>query len=144
MNQDASNSPVGFTPRALRILCADDDDMIRDIVQIALTRDGHQVTAVDDGHRAHEIVAEAPSDYDLVITDHQMPVMTGLELVACLRALPYHGGILVMSGSIDRALAAEYRALGVDALLDKPVRLQVLLAAVRSIAARRAALPAVV
>jgi CheY-like chemotaxis protein len=144
MNKDFSVPPVGHTARPLRILCADDDRMIRDIVQLALTRDGHQVTAVDDGSRAHELVAEAPADYDLVITDHQMPVMTGLELVTCLRALPYHGGILVMSGSIGQALTAEYQALGVDALLDKPVRLQLLRTTVRSVTDRRAALPAAV
>lgn len=89
-------------------------------------------------------MAEAPAGYDLVITDHQMPVMTGLELVTCLRTLPYHGGILVMSGSIDPGMAAEYRSLGVDALLEKPVALQVLLTTVRHIARRRSALPAAV
>lgn len=53
MSKESSCSATGTSPRTLRILCADDDRVIRDILRLALTRDGHQVTTVDDGSHAH-------------------------------------------------------------------------------------------
>jgi CheY-like chemotaxis protein len=138
MHRPPSLHPVSPAAHTLRILAVDDDQVIRDVVRAALTREGHQVTTVDDGSRAHQLVEENPGAFDLVITDHQMPVMTGLELVACLRGMTYPGRIIVLSGSLDRELLAGYRALGVDDLLDKPVTLETLRTAVGRMAAATA------
>lgn len=112
----------GPTPEAvsLRILCADDDQMARQLVGMVLARNGHEVTCVTDGDEAWEALGARPGDFDVLVTDHDMPKLDGLALVARVRARGFAGPIVVVSGSIDDALAAKYRALEVDAILAKP------------------------
>ena len=66
-----------------KILIADDEVHIIQVVAIKLKNNGFQVFTAENGEKAYELAcAEKP---DLVITDFQMPVMTGLELIEKLR-----------------------------------------------------------
>jgi two-component system chemotaxis response regulator CheY len=107
-------------PRHLRVLYADDLAELRDIVRLSLSRDGHGVECVADGQFALNRVTADPG-FDLVITDHHMPNMNGLELVRGLKALPFRGRIMVFSSELSNAIADEYRRVGVDRILYKPV-----------------------
>jgi two-component system, chemotaxis family, chemotaxis protein CheY len=112
----SSSAPV----RHLRVLYADDLPELRDVVRLTLSRAGHGIECVADGQLAlHRITAD-PS-FDLVITDHHMPNVNGLEFVRGLRALEYRGKIMVFSSELSNAVAAEYRQLAVDRILYKPV-----------------------
>lgn len=67
----------------LRIVVADDEAHIRHIVSTKLQNAGFEVLPAADGEEALELcLAERPA---LLITDYQMPVLTGLELVQRLR-----------------------------------------------------------
>ena len=69
-----------------KILIADDEVHIIQVVAIKLKNNGFQVFTAENGEKAYELAcAEKP---DLVITDFQMPVMTGLELIEKLRQNP--------------------------------------------------------
>lgn len=120
---------VATTP--LRILCADDDPTARRVVEMALVSRGHTVLGAADGRTAWVELAARPDFYDIVITDHDMPHLTGLDLAGRLRRAGFAGRIVVISGSVDARLAAEYRALRVDSVLTKPVALEELLDAVQ-------------
>ena len=109
------------TKRLLRVLYAEDVRQLRDLLQIVLSKEGHTVECVDDGMIALQKVAAAPAAYDLVITDHHMPNMNGLDLVLQLRALSYPGKIIVFSSELSGAVSAAYRDLKVDYVLPKPV-----------------------
>lgn len=106
--------------RPLRILFADDVPELRDVARISLGRDGHRVACVEDGALALERYA-ADRDFDLVITDHHMPNLNGLGLVAGLRTLQFPGRILVFSSELGDAATREYERLAVDRILYKPV-----------------------
>jgi DNA-binding response OmpR family regulator len=67
-----------------RVLVADDDADIRDLVAFKLTQSGHQVTAVEDGMAALRALREGPPD--LVLLDIRMPGMSGLDVCRELRA----------------------------------------------------------
>jgi len=124
--RSATHSPK----RHLRILHADDLDDLRHVMRLSLSREGHGIECVEDGQRAFERVLADPG-FDLVITDHHMPGMNGIELVSRLRALPFRGKIMVFSSELSPAIADDYRNLGVDKILYKPVfpsRLRELLA----------------
>lgn len=108
------------SPR-LRILYADDVRELRDVMQISLTHDGHQIECVEDGALALERVIGSPREFDLVITDHHMPRMNGLELVRQLRGVQYPGHIIVFTSEIARDVARDYGELGVDRILYKPI-----------------------
>lgn len=80
--------------RAIRILLADDDEMIVSFVRHRLSREGFEILAAADGTQALEI-ARAQSA-DLVILDIQMPGMNGIEVLAQLRKLPGYAKTPVM------------------------------------------------
>lgn len=117
-NLVASNPP---TKKSLRVLYADDMRELRQLLEVVLGRDGHKVETVADGHLALDLVQKNPAAYDIVITDHHMPTVSGLELVARLREMNYTGRIIVFSSELSEAVDASYRKHKVDFLLPKPV-----------------------
>jgi CheY-like chemotaxis protein len=101
------------------IAAADDDLNIRTIVRRVLGRAGHKVSTCDDGAA---LVEEVRSHHpDVVVTDNEMPVMTGLEVVRALHDDPDTADIpvVIASGSVSAAMAAEVLHDG-DQLVPKP------------------------
>lgn len=109
------------TRKSLRVLYADDMKELRQLMEIVLGRDGHKVDAVSDGGLAIELVQKNPTGYDVVITDHHMPTMSGLELVAELRRLQFAGKIIVFSSELSNEVDETYRRHKVDHILPKPI-----------------------
>lgn len=114
----ATDLPVD--KHALRIIYADDLHELRDVARISFGRDGHQIECVADGVLALERIKEDPA-FDLLITDHHMPNMNGLELVTELRHHTFAGKIMVFSSELSETIARQYRAQKVDRILYKPV-----------------------
>jgi len=115
-----TSSAVKTTRRTLRVLYADDMEELRNIIEIYFRRDGHAIECVADGNIALERVTADPH-FDLVITDHHMPVMKGLELVRGLREIGFAGRTMVFSSELSPAVLAEYQQLHVDRILMKPI-----------------------
>jgi CheY-like chemotaxis protein len=107
--------------KSLRVLYADDMRELRQLLEIVLGRDGHKVDSVPDGHIALEQVTKDIGAYDVVITDHHMPTISGLELVAKLREIKFPGKIIVFSSELSNAVDAGYRSHKVDHILPKPI-----------------------
>ena len=107
--------------KSLRVLYADDMRELRQLLEIVLGRDGHKVDSVPDGHLAIEMVKKDLAAYDVVITDHHMPTISGLELVALLREINYPGKIIVFSSELSTAVDSSYRRHRVDHILPKPI-----------------------
>jgi len=105
--------------------------MARQLIEMVLARKGHEVTCAKDGEEAWLSLSARPGSYNVLVTDHDMPKLDGLALVTQVRALGFTGRIVVVSGSIDDALAAKYRALEVDAILAKPFLAGQLLTAIQ-------------
>ena len=62
-----------------RILVVDDEESIREFLELMLKKEGYEVTCVEDGQKAMDILAQ--KSFDMVISDLQMPNVTGLELL---------------------------------------------------------------
>lgn len=124
------NAPMA--EKHLRILYADDTPELRDIMRIMLSREGHGIECAEDGLTALRRI-EGDKGFDVVITDHQMPNMTGLELVGELRARGFRGKIMVLSSEISAADVEGYRKLGVDRIFYKPVYRALLRAALAEV-----------
>lgn len=69
-----------------KVLIADDEVHIIQVVAIKLKNNGFEVITAENGQKAFELACEQIPD--LIITDFQMPVMTGLELIKNLRKNP--------------------------------------------------------
>ena len=118
------STPVASNPtkkKSLRVLYADDMRELRQLLEVVLGRDGHKVDSVADGNLALDLLQTNPAAYDVVITDHHMPTVSGLELVARLREMNYTGRIIVFSSELSEAVDASYRKYKVDFILPKPV-----------------------
>jgi signal transduction histidine kinase/CheY-like chemotaxis protein len=121
-------------PQRSRILVADDDPDLRDIVTEALEANGFTVFAAADGQEALDVLSA--EDVDLAVLDLQMPRRTGQEVIKEVR----HGDrqphlpVVVLTGSLDER---EPHALGANVLLTKPTDLRRLVAEVRSLLERR-------
>lgn len=122
MNPTASTASQTARPRkSLRVLYADDMRELRQLLEIVLGRDGHKVESVHDGKLALEMLRRDPGAYDVVITDHHMPNISGLEIVAALRAMKYPGRIIVFSSELSTEVDSAYRRHKVDHILPKPI-----------------------
>lgn len=134
--------PVPRPGLQLRILYADDIRELREYVQITLSRLGHTVSCAADGAEAFALVAPDPHAFDLIITDHQMPVMDGLEFVQHLRTIPYTGRVIVFSGNLTPPIEAAYQKLAVDRIIRKPILPSTLPNAIESLYASQGELKA--
>ncbi len=114
----------------LHILCAEDDRFFREAVTGLLESAGHRVCTAENGHAAWVILLEEMDRIDVVVTDHQMPGFTGLELVQLLRQTTFRGRIYVYTSLLKPAEEHGYRGLRVDGIFSKNIALTELLWAV--------------
>jgi CheY-like chemotaxis protein len=119
----SANEKVESGRKTRRVLYVDDMRELRDVARLALSRSGHTVNCATNGFEAFEMVSADPAGYDIVITDHHMGGMTGLELVMKLREIKFPGMIAIVSSEINTEVAADYHRLGVERILYKPVEL---------------------
>lgn len=116
--------------RPLHVLCADDNVILGEIMLCLLAREGHWVEQVEDGAKAWDRLSADIDSFDVVVTDHQMPGLTGLELVERLRSAKFSGRIVVHSSGVTPEQAARYRALGATQFVPKASTADELLRAV--------------
>jgi two-component system cell cycle response regulator DivK len=101
------------------VLVAEDNEDIRELVSHQLRRMGVLVLLAEDGQRAMDVaLAERPA---LVLMDMDMPVMSGFDAVAALRAQGYRGSIFALTAYQDGPEAERALSSGCDALLGKPI-----------------------
>ena len=113
------------------VLVVDDEPVIRAYVARALTLAGFEVAVAAGGREALRLVVEDHVRPAVVVTDIEMPGMTGIELAARLLALRPTLRIVMMTGDPARADAARGHPSIVDAVLLKPLRSEDLVAAIR-------------
>jgi signal transduction histidine kinase/FixJ family two-component response regulator len=118
--------------RALRVLVADDNATNRKVVELILQAVGAEVVSVENGAQA--VAAAERESFDAILMDLRMPVMDGLAAIAGIRKSEAVGGrprrpILVLSANDAPADIEASRRAGADGHLGKPIRPEVLLAA---------------
>ncbi len=117
-----------------RVLIVDDKPINRDILVNMLIPIGFEVEQAEDGEKALRLARE--TGFDLVLLDYVMPGMSGKELVDALRVAAGERrlGIILMTGSLLENQSLDIRALGVDAMLAKPILERSLLLEIKRLA----------
>lgn len=130
--------PINAASHSLRILLVDDDPLVSEALELILMRDGHLVTAANDGHTALGLFAaaiEAGEPFSLTITDLGMPHMDGRKVAAGLKEISPETPVILLTGWGQRILEEGEETPGVDRVLSKPPKLQDLRAALEELTA---------
>jgi DNA-binding response OmpR family regulator len=103
----------------MRILIAEDDDLMRKTIEFRLKRDGHDVIVTCDGRDALDKIDEFMPD--LIITDIMMPYTSGLEVTGAVRQ-KYQNRIpiIILSAMGQEDVVMEAFELGADDFMTKP------------------------
>ena len=105
---------------SLRILCADDNTELVELVGDMLRFYGYRVECVYDGTQALKLIEDGPTKFDLLITDMQMPGLDGAGLVVQARAAGFRGKVVVFAGALSLEERQRFGDLAVEAIVDKP------------------------
>ena len=118
-----------------RILVVDDEESIRVLSVKFLEEAGYEVTACANGDEAWRLLRDGGGDFDLLITDLTMPVMTGVELAAKAMRLRPDLPVILCTGFSEQLDGRQAREMGVRAYLHKPLTSKELLATVHRVLA---------
>ena len=114
-----------------RILVVDDDRDVRLLYTEVLARPGYQVDAAEDGAAGWEAIQA--NNYNLLITENEMPRLTGVELVRKLRSARMAVPVVMAAVKLPTLELVENPPLQLAALLPKPFYLSELLQTVRAV-----------
>lgn len=130
LEQEDETEPGEVEP--LRVLCIDDEPLLRELVKEMLERDGHQVEGSDNGQSGLEqfrLARDRGRPFDVVITDLGMPYMDGRQVAKTIKQESPQTPIVMLTGW-GALLQEEGNAPDqVDAVLSKPPRSRELRAA---------------
>ena len=104
----------------LRILTVEDEPAVTHMLALLLGGPGAKITNACDGWMALMKIGAAAEPFDVIITDHRMPRMNGLDLVRRLRVRQFTGKIIVLSAYLTKENIQAYEELEVDMMLAKP------------------------
>jgi CheY-like chemotaxis protein len=120
------------------ILIVEDDDMLRSCIREILEDEGYETADAPDGRQALQLATSL--DLDLVISDIEMPELSGGELLIVLQNLPSVRGtpVIAITGLSDLRRASD---TGFAAILRKPFDLEEMLEVVRQALSLGSSLP---
>ncbi len=118
-----------------RILAVDDSSSLRMMVVFSLKNAGYEVVEAVDGQDGLDKAKE--KTFDLVITDHNMPIMDGLTLIKCLRKLGSYQTvpILMLTTESSVEMKEQGRSAGANGWLVKPFNPDRLVTVVKTVLA---------
>jgi CheY-like chemotaxis protein len=116
-----------------RILVVDDEPLVCDAVRMMLEFDGHLVRTAGNGKDALALFDK--EQFDLVITDFEMPAMKGDELAAAIKARAPKQPVVMITAYAEMLQASDNPLTGVDLIISKPFLLENLREAIAKAAA---------
>jgi len=121
--------------RRLRVLFADDEPHLRELLQAELSRLGHYVTVCPDGPSALQALEKG--SYDAAILDIRMPGMSGLEVLMRMKQIAPNTEAILLTGHASLESAVEALRLGAFEYITKPCKLAEIEAVLRRIAEKK-------
>jgi DNA-binding response OmpR family regulator len=106
--------------RLLNILAVEDETAVAQLLALVLGGPNCKVATASNGEKALAKIDASKNRFDVVITDHRMPRVSGLELVRELRARKFEGKVVVLSAHLAEDNIKAYQKLGVNMLISKP------------------------
>ncbi len=117
----------------MRILVVDDETLVSSVFKLLLESDGHSVSTAARGQEA--LALFRPGNFDIIVTDLLMPGMKGDELAAAIKEFAPMTPVILITGNNETMPSQPHRLKHVDYLLGKPVSIEELREAIRSVSA---------
>lgn len=108
-----------------RVLVVDDMSSIRQVIVTLLKASGYETADAGSGELALQLMQK--SKFDLVLSDWNMPGMTGAEFVSAIRSKDKVVPVVMITAEADRQRILEMQSIGVNGYLLKPFKQQALL-----------------
>ncbi|HVJ80127.1 MAG TPA: sigma-54 dependent transcriptional regulator [Planctomycetia bacterium] len=124
------------TPGKLRILFADDERPLRELMRLELPRLGHETTACEDGRKA--ISAIEAGSFDVALLDIRMPGFTGIDVLRRIKEVSPETEVVLLTGHATVETAVDALRHGAFDYLTKPCKMAELEAVLGRIAEKRA------
>jgi CheY-like chemotaxis protein/anti-sigma regulatory factor (Ser/Thr protein kinase) len=115
------NIPV----KGIHILLAEDENIIRIITTKLLKKQGALITATENGEELLEIFQKKSSEFDIIITDIEMPKKNGKEVIQEVRKIS-NIPLITLSAHAFKELEEEFKVLGANSTLTKPLHAEIL------------------
>jgi DNA-binding NtrC family response regulator len=103
-----------------KIIVIDDEQIMRDLVQRILAKAGYEVETLDDGEAVLERLAAG--DIEIVISDVNMPGMSGFELLKQIKKQYPQVAVIMMTGYADTFTIKDALMFGADEYITKPFK----------------------
>jgi CheY-like chemotaxis protein len=126
--QDAPSVPIPTVIQEANILLVDDDDEVREALELLLSQLGYRIAVANRGQEG--LTAFSQGNYDMVITDLGMPDLSGREVAKAVKKMRPGTPVLLITGWGIELEPSELLREGVDAIIAKPFRKEELLAGV--------------
>ena len=120
-----------------RVLLVDDEQALAEIGRELLESLGYTATALTDSRQALALLRERPGEFDLLVTDQNMPGLAGAELAKAALAARPDLPVLMLTGFSETMSPEAARAIGIRELLLKPVLRRDLAAAIEAALAEK-------
>lgn len=104
-----------------RILVVDDEESIREFLEIMLKKEGYEVTLAEDGQKAKDLLAK--KTFDMIISDLQMPQVTGIELLKFVKETYPEIVFMLITAFGTTETAVEAMKMGAYDYLTKPFKI---------------------
>ncbi len=116
-----------------KVLIAEDESAIREIIGITLRRAGYEVTEACDGQQALDLYEANNREFDVVLLDIMMPNVDGLEVCKRLRSVSSTVGIIMLTAKTQEMDKVSGLLMGADDYITKPFSTSELMARVDSV-----------
>lgn len=104
-----------------RILVVDDEESIREFLEIMLKKEGYEVTLAEDGQKAKDLLAK--KSFDMIISDLQMPHVTGIELLKHVKETAPEIVFMMITAFGTTETAVEAMKMGAYDYITKPFKI---------------------
>ena len=121
-----------------KILVIDDEEKVRKVITLHLTKAGYEVIAVENGFEALKDLEKIKPD--LIITDIMMPKVNGLEFGEAIRNRAETSNIpfIIISARCDENTVQKARDLGASRFIAKPFGMKTLIASIEKVLEEKA------
>jgi signal transduction histidine kinase/ActR/RegA family two-component response regulator len=114
-----------------RIMLVDDEAQIAEAFSAMLNMLGYRVTIFTNSLQALEVLRNRTADFDLLITDHTMPNLTGIEIAEQVKEMKIKIPVILCSGYVNQELEESCHNAGIVVILRKPFGLPEIASSIR-------------